>query len=81
MHEGDENHIKMLVGNLQREILLGRPKHRWKNNIKKDLNFRPSTVGMATGYGSESELSRCKIFLSPQHPDRFWCPHSLLSRG
>jgi hypothetical protein len=42
------------------------------------------SVGIATGYGLEVKGSvpgRGKIFSSPQSPDRFWGPLSLLSIG
>jgi hypothetical protein len=35
---GDKrNSYKMFVGNREREILLGNPRHRWEDNIKIDL--------------------------------------------
>jgi hypothetical protein len=37
-HRGEErNAYKVLVGKLEGKTLLGRPKHRWKDNIQTDL--------------------------------------------
>jgi hypothetical protein len=30
-------HVRLLVGKPEGKRLLGRPRHRWVNNIKKDL--------------------------------------------
>jgi hypothetical protein len=34
---GVERHIQVLVGKHERKRLLGRPRHRWEDNLKTDL--------------------------------------------
>jgi hypothetical protein len=53
----------------------------------RNMGSRDSIVGMTTGYGLEDRgigvqaPVRSRIFSSPQRPDRFWGPPSLLSNG
>jgi hypothetical protein len=35
-----KNAYKVLVGKAEGKSLLGRPRHRWKNNIRMDLGER-----------------------------------------
>jgi hypothetical protein len=36
-HEDDENAYKILVGTSEEKRQLGRPRHRWQDNIKVDI--------------------------------------------
>jgi hypothetical protein len=36
-HGGGEKCLRVLVGRLKEERPLGRPRHRWEDNIKMDL--------------------------------------------
>jgi len=37
MYEGEDRHIRGLVGKPEEKRPLGRPRHRWEENIKMDL--------------------------------------------
>jgi hypothetical protein len=45
-HGGEERHVKVLVGKPEGKKPLERPRHRWDDNIKMDLQ----EVGVWTGF-------------------------------
>jgi hypothetical protein len=48
MHWGDHKCINILVGKPEGSRSLGRPGHRWKDNIKMDL--RETGLGVLNGF-------------------------------
>jgi len=44
MYGGDERCYSVLVGKPEGKMSLGRPRHRWENNIKMDLQEEVSRV-------------------------------------
>ena len=47
MQYGDRRGVyRVLVGNLEGRKSLGRPRHKWKDNIKMDLQVWKGGVGM-----------------------------------
>ena len=56
---GGERHVQMLVGKPEGKRPLGRPRHRWENNIKMDLQ----EVGCG-GYGLDRMNAVMKLLVS-----------------
>jgi hypothetical protein len=51
MHEDMRNVYKILVGKPDGKRPLGRPMHRWKDNIKIKMDVREVRLGVWIGFG------------------------------